>query len=134
MSLQDMAKALLGYHKVLQDDGIELLEKHYGGTIARLKEDLQATAKLSDELGITGFAEEHAKALFVVMNTHIRMAMHELSQSISELFKPFMADGHFSWMMLLKELGFDVGDISQIQNEVRKMYADRLGGFSAKAD
>lgn len=134
MSLADLAKALLGFHKVLQDDGVELLQKHYGGTIERLKEDLAATSRLSDDLGITGFAEEHVKALFVVMNTHVRLAMSELSQSVSELFRPFIADGHFSWMMLLKELGFDVGDVSQIQNEVRKLYADRLGGFSAKSD
>ncbi|MCB9563221.1 MAG: hypothetical protein H6709_16075 [Kofleriaceae bacterium] len=134
MSLQDLALALVGYHRVVQEDGVELLEQHYAGDMARLKDDLSHLAKLGDELGITGFAEEHAKALFVTMNTHVRLAVHELVEAIRHLFQPFVQDGHFSWMTLLKELGFDVGDISQIQNEVRQMYSDRLGDFGAKAD
>jgi hypothetical protein len=134
MSLQDMAIALIGYHRVLQDDGVELLERHYAGDIARLKTDILATTKLSDDLGITGFAEDHAKALFVVMSTHLRLALNEIVESIRHLFDPFMEDGHFSWIVLLKELGFDVGDISKIQHEVRQQFEDRLGGFRAKAD
>jgi hypothetical protein len=134
MSLQDLALALISYHRVVQEDGIEILEKHYGDDISRLKEDLGAAKKLSDDLGITSFAEEQAKALFVVMNTHLRLAINELAEAVKGLFEPFVENGHFSWMMLLKELGFDVGDISQIQNEVRKMYADRLADFAAKSD
>jgi hypothetical protein len=134
MSLQDLALALISYHRVVQEDGIEILKKHYGDEVTRLKDDLKAAAKLSDELGITGFAEEQAKALFVVMNTHLQLAVSELAEAVKGLFEPFTENGHFSWMMLLKELGFDVGDISQIQNEVRKMYADRLSDFAAKSD
>lgn len=134
MSLQDLAKALLGYHRVVREDGVDLLEQHYRKDIDRVKHDFLATAKLSDDLGITGYAEEHTKALFLTMNAHLTAALHELSETVRYLFTPFTAGGHFSWMVLLKELGFDVGDIAQIQNEVRKMFGDQLGDFKAATD
>jgi hypothetical protein len=134
MSLHDLFKVLLRFHRVLEEDGVELLTTHYGGQIARLKDDLAATAKLSDELGITDFAVEHTKALYVVMSTHVRLAVHELVEAMRNLFEPFVENGHFSWMAILKELGFDVGDVEQIQHEVTQLYKDSLGHFRASSD
>lgn len=102
--------------------------------ISRLKHDFVATAKLSNDLGITDFAEDHVKPLSVVMNTHVRLAINELIEAMRNLFEPFVEGSHFSWMSVLKELGFDVGDVEQIQQEVTKLYKDSLGHFKASSD
>ncbi|MEZ4364575.1 MAG: hypothetical protein R3B48_30645 [Kofleriaceae bacterium] len=134
MSLRELATALAGYHVVLREDGVSLLRDHYASDLARIKHDLEDTAKLGDELGLTTFAERSTKALFVAMNTHLRLAFGELSAALHALFEPFSTDGAFSWIILLKELGLDVGDVSGIQQASEKIFGDRLADFSAQSD
>jgi hypothetical protein len=85
-------------------------------------------------MGITEFADAHVKQVFVVMSTHVRLALGELIEGMRNLFEPFVEGGHFSWMSLLKELGFDVGDVEQIQQDVTKLYKSSLGRFRALSD
>ena len=130
-SLQDICLMILGLHRLVREDSRNAVKAEYSDEISRLKQDFKATERLGSAMGLTQFAKEHAGVTYHHMATHLSLALGELAQSVRDLFTPFTSGGKFSWIILLRELGFDLGDIDEIQKQLHETKKKEVAGFNS---
>jgi hypothetical protein len=128
MTLRDVGMALIRLRSILDKDTEDFFKKKYGDDIKKYKNDLEAFRELVKTSGIDKWAAENAPMAYHFMQTHLRAAVHELSESVKFLFAEFSNNG-FSWMQILEHLGLDFGDLTELQDEITNALKTELKGF-----
>lgn len=93
-----------------------------------LPEEFQDLIKAAETWGMPDLVTQYAPQLYVVMATHLYIALGELGTAFEALFEPFTNEDK-SWMTLLKELGLDVGDVDAALKQLNAAKRDELKPF-----
>jgi hypothetical protein len=133
MTLKSLGMAALKLHHVLGQDLKAFLEAKYAGNLTRYKEDLQAMAALSGQLGLTEISEQQLEMVFHHLTAQLGLALRELTLGLQAMVSPFKKDGHFSWVALIEELGLDLGETNLLRKTLLDPRAQELSGFQQKA-
>lgn len=133
MTLKSLGMAALKLHHVLGQDLKGFLEAKYAGDVARYKEDLQAMASLSGQLGLTEISEQQLEMVYHHLTAQLGLALRELTLGLQAMVSPFKKDGHFSWVALIEELGLDLGETNVLRKALLDPRAQELAGFQQRA-
>lgn len=131
-SLRELVKVLFRLRSVVGKDLKAYLEKRAkDGDIDLAKflpEEFEAIIDAAKTWGMADLVSQYAPQLYVVMATHMYLALGELGLAIEALFEPF-TKSDMSWMTLLHELGLDVGDVDAAVKELNAAKRDDLKSF-----
>lgn len=135
-SLSELVKILFRLRMMVGKDLKAYLAKRAKGRdidLAKfLPEEFEAIIDAAKLWGMPDLVEKYAPQLYVVMATHLYIALGELGTAIEALFEPFTKDAENpkGWMTLLKELGLDVGDVDAALKELNAAKRDDLKSFT----
>lgn len=93
-----------------------------------LPEEFEAIINAAETWGMPDLVAQYAPQLYVLMATHLYIALGELGTAIEALFEPFTKH-KMSWMTLLHELGLDVGDADAAVKQLNAAKRDDLRPF-----
>lgn len=103
---------------MIEEDTASFLRAKYAGHVQLYKDDLKAMAELAEDIGLTGLVEANVDIAWHHLATQLRLGLSELIEGLRFMFAPFRPDGHFSWVVLLQELGLDVGNLNALRAEL----------------
>jgi hypothetical protein len=133
-SLAELVKILFRLRTMIGKDLADYLkERHERDGLAPqdfLPVEVSKLIAAAETLGLPELVEKYSRELYVVMSAHIVMALNELEGALDALFEPF-TQSRRSWMDLLSELGFDVGDLDAVLREFDTAAKDRMAAFKA---
>jgi hypothetical protein len=131
-SLATLVKVLFRARTLVGEDLKAYVEKRgRDGDIDLVKflpDEFEAIIEAAKTWGMPDLVAQYAPQLYVVIATHLYIALGELGAAFEALFEPFTKNGK-SWMTLLHELGLDVGDVDAAVKQLNAAKRDALQSF-----
>jgi|GEM_PF-6266171 len=131
-SIQELVKVLFRLRNIVGKDlkaYLEMRMKKGDVDLAKLlPEEFEAVIDAAKTWGMPDLVAKYGPQVYVVMATHLHLALGELTNAFEALFEPF-TKGKLSWMSLLHELGLDVGDIDAAVKQLNAAKQDSLQPF-----
>jgi hypothetical protein len=132
-TLQRVGIAVVRLHEIVEGNLRQYIEHKYGDDLKPYHDDLVAFDKLAKATGVDfhQIAQKNVVDVYHQMAQHLRLALDELKKVFEALSEGFTKDG-FSWLHLLKVLGFDVGDYRKLQEEIMKAGKEEMKALMGK--
>jgi hypothetical protein len=131
-SIQELVKVIFRLRHIVGSDlkaYLDMRTKKGDVDLAKLlPEEFEAVIDAAKVWGMPDLVAKYGTQLYVVMATHLHLALGELSAAFEGLFSPFTKND-LSWMSLLQELGLDVGNLDAAIKQLNAAKRDGLKPF-----